>query len=113
MPILHMACGAITHPPPPFSTSLTLCVPPVLPLQAARQIWGFVTLSLYLKSLTGTNFSVGLSEGIQGGLQAFTAIVVGWYVDKARRDTGMKIAGSLGLVAIGELAHFAWRGGDG
>jgi len=67
---------------------------------AARQIWAFVTLSLYLKSLTGTNFSVGLSEGIQGGLQALTAIVVGWYVDRARRDTGMKVAGSIGLVAI-------------
>lgn len=68
---------------------------------AARQVWGFVTLSLYLRSLTGTNFDVGVSEGIQGGLQALTAIVAGIYVDKFRRDTGMKIAGCLGFLAIG------------
>jgi hypothetical protein len=71
-------------------------------LQAARQIWAFVTLSLYLKSLTGTNFSVGVSEGVQGGLQAGTALLVGIYVDKSRRDKGMRIAGCLGLLAIGE-----------
>eukprot|EP00038_Savillea_parva_P007323 m.169300 g.169300 ORF g.169300 m.169300 type:complete len:624 (-) comp13085_c0_seq1:115-1986(-) len=68
---------------------------------AARQIWAFVTLSLYLKSLTGKNLSVGVSEGVQGALQALTAITVGWYIDAARRDTGMRIAGSVGILAIG------------
>lgn len=68
---------------------------------AARGVWAWVTLSLYLKSLTGSTFNVGLSEGIQGFIQALTAVVAGIYADKFRRDVGLRIAGAIGLLAIG------------
>lgn len=68
---------------------------------AARGVWAWVTLSLYLKSLTGSTFNVGLSEGIQGAVQALTAVVAGIYADRFRRDVGLRVAGVLGMLAIG------------
>lgn len=41
-------------------------------------MWAFVALTNYLKSLTGEVVDVGVSEGVQGGLQAVAAIVAGF-----------------------------------
>lgn len=71
---------------------------------AARGVWAWVTLSLYLKSLTGATFDVGLSEGIQGGVQAFVAVIAGVYADRFRRDHVLRVGGLLGLIAIGMTA---------
>jgi len=67
---------------------------------AARGVWAFVALTNYLKSLTGDVVDVGVSEGVQGGLQALAAIVAGYTGDKFRRDTVAKAAGVIGLIAV-------------
>eukprot|EP00040_Diaphanoeca_grandis_P044571 m.12784 g.12784 ORF g.12784 m.12784 type:complete len:551 (+) comp9441_c0_seq1:207-1859(+) len=68
---------------------------------AARNVWAWVTLTLYLKSLTGSTFNVGLAEGVQGAVQAGVAIIAGFGADKYRRDVGLRWAGGIGLVTIG------------
>ena len=41
-------------------------------------MWAFVALTNYLKSLTGEVVDVGVSEGVQGGVQAVAAIIAGY-----------------------------------
>eukprot|EP00039_Didymoeca_costata_P013332 m.201171 g.201171 ORF g.201171 m.201171 type:complete len:555 (+) comp15743_c0_seq10:141-1805(+) len=68
---------------------------------AARGVWAFVTLTNYIKSLTGKVLKVGITEGIQGGLQALAAIVAGIAADYFTRESVLRIAGCIGLLAIG------------
>eukprot|EP00954_Amorphochlora_amoebiformis_P026426 1379138-Amorphochlora_amoeboformis.AAC.1 len=66
----------------------------------ARGVWSFSVLSGYLYVLSnGSNWSVGLAEGIQGGAQAFVAIFGGVLADSWRRDRVLGLAGIVGLIA--------------
>jgi len=58
-------------------------------------------LSGYLYALAGgSNWSVGLVEGIQGGAQAIVAVFAGVLADHWRRDRVLVLAGIVGLFAV-------------
>lgn len=65
-----------------------------------RNVWAFVTLTVYLKDLTGSTVNVGVAEGIQGGLQAAAAIGAGLIADRWGRDIALKIGGIFGILSI-------------
>lgn len=93
--------GQQKNPSRPLNRNVKLALWFTFISTAARNVWAWVTLTLYLKSLTGSTFNVGLAEGVQGAVQATVAIIAGFGADKFRRDVGLRWAGGIGLVAIG------------
>ena len=74
-----------------------------LAVSAASGIWSYSVLSGYLQGLGGSNFKVGLAEGIQGAAQALAAIPAGVGADRSRRDRVLKFAAGLGTLAFAAM----------
>lgn len=65
-------------------------------------IWGYAVLSSYLERLGGSNFSVGLAEGLQGCAQFIFAIPMGYISDAwtGNRGCTLRVSALLGCCAI-------------
>ncbi|DAZ94522.1 TPA: hypothetical protein N0F65_001538 [Lagenidium giganteum] len=64
---------------------------------AARSILFQQVISGYVFVLTNSNKPVGIVKGIQGISQLVFSFPAGYFADKTRRDTILKISGSLGV----------------
>lgn len=68
-------------------------------LWAARSILFQQIISGYVFVLTNSNKPVGMVKGIQGISQLVFSLPAGYFADKTRRDTILKISGAIGLLA--------------
>ncbi|TMW59190.1 hypothetical protein Poli38472_007335 [Pythium oligandrum] len=66
-------------------------------LWAARSILFQQIISGYVFVLTNSNKPVGVVKGIQGISQLVFSLPAGYFADKTRRDTILKISGAIGL----------------
>ena len=78
---------------------------------ASRTVWSFSVLTNYLYYITtdpaDRTLHVGISEGVQGGVQAVVAVAAGIAADRFyRTDRVMKMGGALGIFA-GAASLFA------
>eukprot|EP00756_Hemistasia_phaeocysticola_P018858 Hpha_TRINITY_DN15624_c4_g4::TRINITY_DN15624_c4_g4_i1::g.99228::m.99228 len=79
---------------------------------AGRGVWAFATLSVYLKLLKGSGLGVGIAEGAQGAMQILVAPLCGYFGDRIRRDTLLRIAAMGCVVACLVLLGALLLGND-
>mmetsp|Transcript_10328 Transcript_10328/g.20310 ORF Transcript_10328/g.20310 Transcript_10328/m.20310 type:complete len:506 (-) Transcript_10328:120-1637(-) len=67
----------------------------------AMGLWGTSVLSGYLKTIPpGKNTLVGIAEGLQGTVQALTALPSGYMGDKYGRQFVLRMASGVGVLAV-------------
>jgi hypothetical protein len=84
---------------------------------AARGVWAYTTLSVYLKELCkdsrAPTTAVGAAEGIQGVAQAVAAIAAGYAADQLfRRDSVLYFSGAVGLLSVAFMLAVLRASGD-
>ena len=93
--------SAEAQQPQPMNRNVRLALLYAVFAFAGRSIWNQSVLATYVYLITDENpKAVGFLTAVMGMSQMMTALPTGWLVDVYRRDTMLRIAAGVGIVAM-------------
>jgi MFS family permease len=97
--------------PPKVSRNVPLVLAYTAFVFAGRAVWSQSVLSTFVFLVKAKDYrAVGFITAVMGLAQLLTSFPSGYLVDRFRRDTMLKGAAVVGLVAVGATLFACWRG---